>query len=509
MKGHVLREVLRWCTHHKNASPLPNAGESRCVDRVFSTDIWDHDFYKDAKEMQIEILVAADFMEIERLFQYGCKTIATETIQDVQLLVLGGYKKKDTPDSEVNELLWEQQCNNDRWKKIQWEMKATGLRVLSLHQAALNVVLDYILDCSALSVFFLLTRCYRSINARRGHEIRFAQLRTVKCDWHGDYGPFKPPIKLGFVNGLYVFALYFDTHSQRDFYVWSLEERRVVFSKKSVYNVAVDPWGRLVITDTDHQLHWLNTNDWQMTQPEKLASLGSVYATPDFLAFLPSRDAQEHPDTWDSRPIWYRIENLEPYRVEPVCPPETRFFRSPRKKGAYIIYVTDVEIALKTMQDDRTIVLLRMDWLQSLSFEETRLSISPDGTSVAIIQDGDVLLYWIESRDANFHVSEDNEIYRVPQLENDTAVCVVHSPDSRYFAIITKKGRVVICRTQKEAVRELLIDEGIKPKNRNLSVDMVFAAASWSENQEILVVGSHNGWKTIDIQNMIRVVESK
>ncbi|KAI9830956.1 MAG: hypothetical protein M1826_004072 [Phylliscum demangeonii] len=72
----VLRKVLEWCTHHR-ADPAPTA-DDETDSRKKSSDIaeWDQKFMQVDQEMLFEIILAANYLDIQALLDVGCKTVA-------------------------------------------------------------------------------------------------------------------------------------------------------------------------------------------------------------------------------------------------------------------------------------------------------------------------------------------------------------------------------------------------------------------------------------------------
>uniref|UniRef100_A0A0R3VWN6 Skp1-related protein n=1 Tax=Taenia asiatica TaxID=60517 RepID=A0A0R3VWN6_TAEAS len=61
----ILRKVLQWCTHHKDNAPQ--------ADYKYA---WDEEFLRVDQGTLIEILMAANYLDIEDLLDACCKTIA-------------------------------------------------------------------------------------------------------------------------------------------------------------------------------------------------------------------------------------------------------------------------------------------------------------------------------------------------------------------------------------------------------------------------------------------------
>ncbi|KAI3383728.1 hypothetical protein SNEBB_005566 [Seison nebaliae] len=77
----TLKKVISWCNHHKNDQPISEDEETRRAmieDKSKSDDIspWDQEFLKVEQGTLYEIMLAANYMDIEGLLQVCCKTTA-------------------------------------------------------------------------------------------------------------------------------------------------------------------------------------------------------------------------------------------------------------------------------------------------------------------------------------------------------------------------------------------------------------------------------------------------
>ncbi|KAI6361765.1 hypothetical protein MCOR31_008543 [Pyricularia oryzae] len=71
----VLRKVLEWCEHHRNAPALASGEDSESC-KTTDIDDWDQLFMQVDLQMLFEIILASNYLDIERLLQVGCKTVA-------------------------------------------------------------------------------------------------------------------------------------------------------------------------------------------------------------------------------------------------------------------------------------------------------------------------------------------------------------------------------------------------------------------------------------------------
>ncbi|KAG9015936.1 E3 ubiquitin ligase complex SCF subunit scon-3, partial [Tulasnella sp. 427] len=70
----VLKKVLEYCEHHRGGPP-PAANDDK---PKWATEIsdWDQKFIQVDQDMLFEIILAADYLNIDPLLDVGCKTIA-------------------------------------------------------------------------------------------------------------------------------------------------------------------------------------------------------------------------------------------------------------------------------------------------------------------------------------------------------------------------------------------------------------------------------------------------
>ena len=76
VNGAILRKVIEWATHHKNDPPPPEDDENR-EKRSDDIDAWDQEFLKVDQGTLLELILAANYLDIEGLLDVTCKTVAS------------------------------------------------------------------------------------------------------------------------------------------------------------------------------------------------------------------------------------------------------------------------------------------------------------------------------------------------------------------------------------------------------------------------------------------------
>ncbi|KAG8709911.1 hypothetical protein FRC09_000403 [Ceratobasidium sp. 395] len=74
----VMRKVLEYCEYHRN-DPLPSQRTDNDDPRrrqMFEIGEWDQKFIQVDREMLFEIILAANFLDIQDLLDVSCKTVA-------------------------------------------------------------------------------------------------------------------------------------------------------------------------------------------------------------------------------------------------------------------------------------------------------------------------------------------------------------------------------------------------------------------------------------------------
>lgn len=130
--------------------------------------------------MLLDIVNAAQFMGIEGLFQLACKTIALNTIEAMQSKIFNDYEKPTNPIS-VDRLEQARLTDNMEWKHIERKKEAAHLYAMTLNRDIQDLVVDYILARSALSIFFLLTRSANRISSNIFFKRNATSLYILSC----------------------------------------------------------------------------------------------------------------------------------------------------------------------------------------------------------------------------------------------------------------------------------------------------------------------------------------
>jgi len=71
----VLKKVLEYCEYHRG-EPLPSADEGEDPKRSIDIGEWDQKFITVEQEMLFEIILAANYLDINPLLDIGCKVVA-------------------------------------------------------------------------------------------------------------------------------------------------------------------------------------------------------------------------------------------------------------------------------------------------------------------------------------------------------------------------------------------------------------------------------------------------
>lgn len=71
----VLTKVLEWCHHHREDEPVP-AGEDANTISNMALDEWDVRFLQVEQEMLFRIILAANYLDIKKLLDMGCRVVA-------------------------------------------------------------------------------------------------------------------------------------------------------------------------------------------------------------------------------------------------------------------------------------------------------------------------------------------------------------------------------------------------------------------------------------------------
>ncbi|KAJ3323738.1 hypothetical protein HDV06_001468 [Boothiomyces sp. JEL0866] len=73
--AHILTKIIEYATHHKNDTPPPPEDEMKAKSSD-DIDEWDRDFIAVDQGTLFEIILAANYMDMQGLLDLGCKTVA-------------------------------------------------------------------------------------------------------------------------------------------------------------------------------------------------------------------------------------------------------------------------------------------------------------------------------------------------------------------------------------------------------------------------------------------------
>ncbi|KAJ3274584.1 suppressor of kinetochore protein mutant [Terramyces sp. JEL0728] len=73
--AHILTKIIEYATHHKNDTPPPLEDEMKAKSSD-DIDEWDRDFIAVDQGTLFEIILAANYMDMQGLLDLGCKTVA-------------------------------------------------------------------------------------------------------------------------------------------------------------------------------------------------------------------------------------------------------------------------------------------------------------------------------------------------------------------------------------------------------------------------------------------------
>ncbi|XP_040590195.1 S-phase kinase-associated protein 1-like [Mesocricetus auratus] len=72
----ILKKVTQWCTHHKDDPPPPEDDENK-EKQTDDITVWDQEFLKVGQRTLFELILAANYLDIEGLLNVTCKTVAS------------------------------------------------------------------------------------------------------------------------------------------------------------------------------------------------------------------------------------------------------------------------------------------------------------------------------------------------------------------------------------------------------------------------------------------------
>ncbi|KAJ1351558.1 Skp1- protein [Parelaphostrongylus tenuis] len=75
VSGPIMKKVLQWCTYHKDDPPSTDDSNNR-EKRTNDIPTWDVEFLKVDQATLFELILAANYLDIEGLLDVTCKTVA-------------------------------------------------------------------------------------------------------------------------------------------------------------------------------------------------------------------------------------------------------------------------------------------------------------------------------------------------------------------------------------------------------------------------------------------------
>ena len=69
----ILKKVIQWCTQHKDDPTPPYDDEDKRTDDI---PMWDQEFLKIDQATLLDLIAAANYLDIEGLLEVCCKTVA-------------------------------------------------------------------------------------------------------------------------------------------------------------------------------------------------------------------------------------------------------------------------------------------------------------------------------------------------------------------------------------------------------------------------------------------------
>uniref|UniRef100_A0A1B0FGX3 Skp1-related protein n=1 Tax=Glossina morsitans morsitans TaxID=37546 RepID=A0A1B0FGX3_GLOMM len=75
INSEILRQVLNWANYHKD-DLQPNEDDENKKKRTDDISLWDAEFLKVDQDTLINLIFAANYLDIKGLFEVACKTVA-------------------------------------------------------------------------------------------------------------------------------------------------------------------------------------------------------------------------------------------------------------------------------------------------------------------------------------------------------------------------------------------------------------------------------------------------
>ncbi|KAJ1355557.1 Skp1- protein [Parelaphostrongylus tenuis] len=75
VSGRIMKKVLQWCTYHKDDPPSTDDSDNQ-EKRTDDISSWDVEFLKVDQATLFELILAANYLDIEGLLDVACKAVA-------------------------------------------------------------------------------------------------------------------------------------------------------------------------------------------------------------------------------------------------------------------------------------------------------------------------------------------------------------------------------------------------------------------------------------------------
>ncbi|XP_062946097.1 S-phase kinase-associated protein 1-like [Cynocephalus volans] len=110
----ILRKVLQWCVHHKDDAPPPEDGENK-EKRTDDIPAWDQEFLEVDQGTLLELILAANYLDIKGLLDVTGKTFANMTKEKTPEEIHKIFNiKNDFTEEEEAQVRKENQCHEEK-----------------------------------------------------------------------------------------------------------------------------------------------------------------------------------------------------------------------------------------------------------------------------------------------------------------------------------------------------------------------------------------------------------
>lgn len=320
-----------------------------------------------------------------------------------------------------------------------------------------------------------------------------------------------------------------DSHTLR---AWDSHRRTVIFEQSQLYDGEIGPFDFLYTLDRNQHLNaWnIKTGDTNMEGRVKATHCEVLSASHRYLYTGPGYGSEHSKEKSASAELWSRQISSDGSRhlskssrssvlTSVRLDGEIDLQFSTRGSLAVALYdfgIGSVYVRLLNMANDSfgcdaTIELKKKnDRGNQPSFE---VRISPDDTYVAILVRGCLTIRSIAQAHSGCSdcgkldwawSEERDQEYELPfELHNDDFMAgLAISPDSRYIAIMTIFGRLMVLRRLEKAFEHMFVAtelSALDASRRNNGVRL-----SWSPNGRLLAVGHDNGPDVLKIEGVFK-----